>query len=646
MASLRRCLRRLSRRWSAVVVVIIVVVTFLRSGAPLQRDDSLTELAAPNRTPCACIHPRLQLWPKSIKRYSAANLSQLPCSGVMHNWVNVKNGTLLISEIARSQFERISCQVEPIIRGKNDFELLKGIRKMNVDSGYKITSDFFEVRCEAANGSVYNNVHSGIVRRPEIVQRSLTSSTPNGRERQLNILMFGFDSTSRMSWLRHLPKSHDYFVNVLGGVVMEGYNIVGDGTPAALLPILTGKNETELPEARRGFKGAKPVDDHPWIWTRLKQAGYTTQYGEDMASIGTFHYRMLGFNKQPVDHYMRPFYMYAERTRQRRRPFCFGATPRHVNMMHWVRQFFDAYKNTPKFSFLFYSEFSHGEPIRLTLLDDDLVMFLRTLKDAGHLENTLLVLMSDHGARFHSVRQSVQGKQEERMPYMGLRLPPTFTQQYPKVLRNLKLNIDRLTTPYDIHATFVDVMNYSTAKASKGNISERGISLLKEIPAERTCLDAGIELHWCACVDWTDVSVQNGTVRAAAEKLMDVVNAITEDKREVCLRLAILSIKRAQIYAPKQQLLRFKQSADYTGYRADLSDNMKTVDVHYQITVVTQPGEAIYEATVALNKRTELFTLDIREISRTNRYGNQPHCVAADFPHMRQYCYCEQQLLA
>ena len=56
----------------------------------------------------------------------------------------------------------------------------------------------------------------------------------------VNILMFGFDSVSRMTWMRNLPKSHAYLTQQLGGMVLEGYNIVGDGTPQALLPILTG----------------------------------------------------------------------------------------------------------------------------------------------------------------------------------------------------------------------------------------------------------------------------------------------------------------------------------------------------------------------------------------------------------------------
>jgi hypothetical protein len=69
--------------------------------------------------------------------------------------------------------------------------------------------------------------------------------------------MFGFDSLSRMAWTRLLPQTREFFLTALGGIELEGYNIVGDGTPAALLPILTGKMEEELPEARRGYPGAR-----------------------------------------------------------------------------------------------------------------------------------------------------------------------------------------------------------------------------------------------------------------------------------------------------------------------------------------------------------------------------------------------------
>jgi len=131
-------------------------------------------------------------------------------------------------------------------------------------------------------------VHSILLRQVLLRSRNLSRLLPD-TALKLNIIMFGFDSVSRMTWMRNLPKSYEYLVNKLGAVVMKGYNVVGDGTPQALLPILTGFSEPELPEARRGFDGAKTVDDHPWIWNRLKQVGYVTQ-------VSFFSFFLLNLN--------------------------------------------------------------------------------------------------------------------------------------------------------------------------------------------------------------------------------------------------------------------------------------------------------------------------------------------------------------
>jgi len=109
---------------------------------------------------------------------------------------------------------------------------------------------------------------------------------------------------------------------------------------------------------------------------------------------------MLGFRSQPVDHYMRTYYMAAERTYKRHQPHCIGSVPRHQVMINAMRQLLEAYPSQLKFSFLFHSELSHGHNNLLQLVDSDLRNHLHYLLTSGHLERSLLVLMSDHGARF------------------------------------------------------------------------------------------------------------------------------------------------------------------------------------------------------------------------------------------------------
>lgn len=132
-----------------------------------------------------------------------------------------------------------------------------------------------------------------------------------------------------------------------------------------------------------------------------------------MQSIGTFQLRMIGFKQQPVDHYMRLFYLEAERYYSRFRRLCLGSISRHLNLFNWIKEFFLMYKRQPKFSFIFHSEASHNYNNPLSLIDDDLKNLLMNMKSNGHLENTILLLMSDHGVRVSNLRQYSQGKLEE-----------------------------------------------------------------------------------------------------------------------------------------------------------------------------------------------------------------------------------------
>ena len=65
-----------------------------------------------------------------------------------------------------------------------------------------------------------------------------------------------------------------------------------------------------------------------------------------------------------------------------------------------------------------------------------------------------------------------------------------------------------------------------------------------------------------------------------------------------------------------------------------------SVQVLYQLTMKTQPNNALYEATVQHNLQTGLYHVSSRDISRINRYASQPSCIASRLPHLRPYCYC------
>ncbi|CAH1780947.1 unnamed protein product [Owenia fusiformis] len=583
-----------------------------------------------------CVHPQMDPFDPSIYQFYHKE-SPLQCASEP-NWISVLNGTVLFEDSAIKKHGQLTCSLWPMIRD-DDFNTVYGAPIMKIKSGYKLKSDFFKIDCNAKDGEKYVNLHSGISFNANLHRRIKRMKQPENKHPKLDVLMFGFDSVSRMSWIRNLPKSYKYFTEVLNGVVLEGYNIVGDGTPQALLPILTGKTEPELPEARRGKPGAKTVDGHPWIWKQYREKGYVTQWGEDGGFIGTFQYRMLGFIDPPVDHFYRPFELLVGK--HGTPSFCLGSLPRHKNMLNWISGMYTMYKDNPKFMFMFHSEFSHEAMNALQKADDDLYTWLKHIHKNGYLDNALLILMSDHGARFQDIRKSIQGKLEERMPYFGLRFPEWFEKRYPNEIKNLQINRHRLTTPFDIHETFEQLLDMS--KNKEFTTSNRGISLFQEIPKARSCQDADIEPHWCACLNWVTASNEDPDVVKVAGYLVNKINKITEQQRSECDELHLHHIVNAVMLKPNDKVLKFKKSADYDGRIPDLSDDLTSTHILYQVTIVTMPGGGQFESTIMHSKEDDSFKLNERDISRINKYGNAPHCVMTRLPHLRPYCYCKIQ---
>lgn len=69
-------------------------------------------------------------------------------------------------------------------------------------------------------------------------------------------------------------------------------------------------------------------------------------------------------------------------------------------MMNYIKTIFNTYKNQPKFAFGFHGELSHDSYNDIGVVDDDLYSWVKDLYDFGHLNNTILILMSDHGHRY------------------------------------------------------------------------------------------------------------------------------------------------------------------------------------------------------------------------------------------------------
>ena len=419
-----------------------------------------------------------------------------PLFDVMNNRLIPKKDKNISNEI---EFE--SLRVETIHRNENDDDNFHTKDQGNpfvmgndfVVGSYMNGSDFFRLKYTLKNGDDIEHYFSRVVPKERVILQSenakedLASKKNKAKGIPLNVLIIGIDSTAANNFYRKLQHTLAFLRSKLNTYFFKGYSVIGDATTPALCALLTGKKEHELPEGRQGYYGAESVDKWPWLSKNYKAHGYATLFTEDDPRVGAFNLRLLGFREPPYDHYSRPFWLALEDAGARDGP---GLCSKSISMVNYtieyLKSYFEAYPDTAKFAFAFAGYLAHAHPNHLSYADYDLLHLLKFLVKNKHDENTMLVLLGDHGSRNDDVRNTMQGKLEERLPWLSISLPKWVEKQYPGIGKAMKWNQDKLCTPFDVHYTLIHMLTYPIRPSR-----ERGMSLFDKIPTNRTCEDAG-----------------------------------------------------------------------------------------------------------------------------------------------------------
>jgi hypothetical protein len=335
------------------------------------------------------------------------------------------------------------------------------------------------------------------------------------------------------------------------------------------------------------------------------------------------------------------------------KPYCFGSITRLQSMLNWIRDLYDMYPSQPKFSFLFHSQYSHDSNDRLPYGDDELLEFLKLMNRQGYFDKTMFILMSDHGARFSSLRTTYQGKLEERLPFLSIRMPKLFQEQYPQIMSNLLINSHRLTTPYDLHETFEHLFEFHSSDPYQSK-TNRSYSLFQLIPENRTCSQADVEQHWCACLNWNDMSINDPIIKQLGKQAIEFLNNFVSDYKTQCAKLNLNRLIKASQLQTNEHLLKFVESSDTDGRvprfhndtsTKNLMKNLTTNQTkYYQIQFETIPGHALFELTAEYNPFNGTFLIQKRRLSRMNKYGQTSACIAYKRPEFREICYCSNLL--
>lgn len=280
------------------------------------------------------------------------------------------------------------------------------------------------------------------------------------------------------------------------------------------------------------------------------------------------------------------------------------------------------------FAFTWMARLSHNDLNRAGFVDPFVAKLLAKLFDEKLMSNTILMFFSDHGIRFGAIRETLSGKIEERMPFMHLYVPKKWRNH------NLTINSHRLTTPFDIHATLKHFL-YGRPDPKL----EHGLSLLEEIPEDRSCESIPLLEHWCSCQSSEpikDLSSVEPISRFIAQSVNRLISR--ENFGQKCSELTLLKTVSAFEQHLSEKLLTFKDSRNDVIDRHVIYGNKADETIkHFLVTIQVKPSDALLEATVNVNRKTNQMQI-IGEISRINFYGNQSECIDNQF--LRRYCYC------
>lgn len=138
-----------------------------------------------------------------------------------------------------------------------------------------------------------------------------------------------------------------------------------------------------------------------------------------------------------MDIYLRPFGLILNKLKKKlelktnQTKHCIGNRPEIQYSMDSILKIAENKVLHPYFINSFFHRISHDYPSAIEIVDFLVLQFFKRLYSSGALENTILIVLADHGNRFDAIRQTLIGRWEERMPFLTIFLPQKFRKLYP-----------------------------------------------------------------------------------------------------------------------------------------------------------------------------------------------------------------------
>mmetsp|Transcript_5100 Transcript_5100/g.16661 ORF Transcript_5100/g.16661 Transcript_5100/m.16661 type:complete len:459 (+) Transcript_5100:941-2317(+) len=314
-------------------------------------------------------------------------------------------------------------------------------------------------------------------------------------------------------------------------------------------------------KSRKSFEKNLCVNPQ-WLADYFKKFGYVTQLSSSvqMGCYGQFdHY--LDLKSELFPHSYGPHFngerdsIEFHQSSENLKRHCLHGHPYSNYLLNYSQSFHENYHNIPRFEFTHLFANHEATQNGLALSDKELSHLLTSrYHEASKTKDTITLIIGDHGMRYGNAAYQSYGAYEHRLPAFFFIAPHSYVEGNAKV--NIALNQQRLVTVWDVYETLKELpLPYLRVPKPPERSSEKGLSLQNEIPAERTCHDAGIPSVLCQCNQLSKtISLKNE--RFILSKILGKIRELAGDKVGLCHRLRPLYFK-----ITKSEELGFTRSA-------------------------------------------------------------------------------------
>jgi Protein of unknown function (DUF229) len=286
-------------------------------------------------------------------------------------------------------------------------------------------------------------------------RRSMPQNVIVSNRHKPNILLILLDPISRAHFDRVMPHSKEA-LQLLNFTSFTNYTAVGPNSgpnQAALYAgaLLTGRNGIRSDSSGK-----------TWLWEQLSSHGYITMKGEDGCIENSNMLQSLSPNTTHGSA-LQGLFCFDSFSR----PNCIGPDAAAAILLSYAEQFILAYEEERRTmgselrwaSFLHFTDSHEDTMILAATIDQIIASFLNKMNKIGVFDETIVVVCSDHGLHYGPGFSTLLGKIEATQPILHIRIPEILKEKVD--LSILRQNSQKVTTPFDVHETILQLADIS-----------------------------------------------------------------------------------------------------------------------------------------------------------------------------------------